>query len=118
MALPKLVCLAFAALLLSLPSIALSPVGLDGDFILGGPLDHNGSIHPGDSYLYLSLENDSASALYRALPGDAFEDPCTGFKLKAAGNVICYETSPNAHFCSFSVNLKENTVEAGVGGCF
>jgi hypothetical protein len=47
-----------------------------------------------------------------------FDDPCTGFKVKAAGNVICYQTSPNEHFCSFSVNLEKNTVEAGLGGCF
>jgi len=119
MALPRFRCLVLGAVaLFAMPSIALHPVALEGKYVLGGPLDHNGSVHSGNSHLYVSLANDSASELYRTLPGRVFDDPCTGFKVKAAGNVICYQTSPNEHFCSFSVNLEKNTVEAGLGGCF
>lgn len=114
----KLKFAAIASIVVALPSFAQDPVRLQGEYELGGPLDHNGSIQQGDSHLYISLSNDAAKTLYLSLPGDPLEDPCTGYNLKARGNVACYETTREEHFCSFSVNLEHNAVETGLGGCF
>ena len=111
--LTMLICLAAA-----ISSFAQQPVQLQGEYQLGGPLDHNGSILEGDSHLYISLSNEAAKTLYQSLPGDPFDDACTGYKLKAHGNVVCFQIKPEEHFCSFSVNLERNAVEAGLGGCF
>ncbi|MDH3375591.1 MAG: hypothetical protein OEQ39_01305 [Gammaproteobacteria bacterium] len=118
MVISKLKIAALASIVVALPSIAQNPAELQGEFELGGPLDHNGSIQQGDSHLYISLSNDAAKGLYFSLPGDPFEDPCTGYNVKGRGNVVCYEIAPDGHFCSFSVNLERNAVEAGLGGCF
>lgn len=73
----------------------------------------------GKSHLYISLTNEAAKTLYASLAGEAVEDPCTGYMVKAQGNVGCYEiVSKEKYFCSFAVNLKRNAVEAGLGGCF
>jgi len=109
---------ALASIVIALPSIAQNPVILQGEYELGGPLDHSGSVQQGESHLYISLSNDAAKELYESLPGIPVEDPCTGYQLKARGNVVCYQVSPEGHFCSFSVNLEHNEVEAGLGGCF
>ena len=110
---------ALGCIVVALPSIAQNPMMLQGEYQLGGPLDHNGSVLSGDSHLYISLSHDAATALYQSLPGDPFKDPCTGYKLKSRGNVVCYEITPNeGYFCSFSVKLDNNAVEAGLGGCF
>jgi hypothetical protein len=98
---------------------ALEPVQLSGEYQLGGRLEHNGSPTSGKSHLYISLKNDAAKSLYESLDGEPAEDPCTGYRAKAQGNVGCYEITPNKeYFCSFSVNLERNAVEAGLGGCF
>lgn len=100
-------------------SKAMEPVPLDGTFQLGGPLEHNGEVTSGASHLYLSLQGDAARRLFESLPDEPFDDPCTGYRLRAQGNVACYETEKDrVYFCSFSVNLERGTVEAGVGGCF
>lgn len=97
---------------------ASDPIALDGEYQLGGRLDHKGSPTEGSSHLYLSISNESARALFESLPGDAREDACTGYRVKGLGNVGCYETKPGeAYFCSFSVNLERASVEAGQGGC-
>ena len=100
------------------PSFAQNPVQLQDQFEIGGPLDHNGSIREGESHLYISLSDQAASKLYQSLPGKALDDACTGYKVKGRGNVVCYQINPAQHFCSFSVNLERNAVEAGLGGCF
>jgi hypothetical protein len=106
-------------LLLVSSSKALEPVRLSGEYQLGGRLEHNGSPSSGKSHLYVTLEHDAAKTLFQALDGEPIEDPCTGYRVKAGGNVGCYEITPNEqYFCSFSVNLARNAVEAGLGGCF
>ena len=98
---------------------ALEPVQLSGEYQLAGRLEHNGSPTPGKSHLYISLKNDAAKTLYESLDGKPAEDACTGYRVKSQGNVGCYEIAPNEqYFCSFSVNLESNAVEAGLGGCF
>jgi hypothetical protein len=111
---------AAVSLLALAPSVrAEGPVQLRGDYQLSGRLDHNGSPTPGKSHLYISLTDDAAKALYESLGGDPAEDPCTGYRVKAQGNVGCYEIVPNErYFCSFSINLERGAVEAGLGGCF
>lgn len=108
-----LVCLA-----VTLPSLAREPVRLEGEYALGGHLDHNGSIQGGDSHLYISITDQAATTLFQSLPGNPLDDACTGYKLKASGNVVCYQINPEQHFCSFSVNLERNVIDAGLGGCF
>lgn len=115
-----LVLLALAGLLTMVEnSEAMDAVPLEGEFQLGGPLEHNGDVTEGDSYLYVSLQGDAARRLFESLPGETFDDPCTGHRLRANGNVACYETEQEkAYFCSFSLNLERGTVGAGTGGCF
>lgn len=107
-----LICLAVA-----LPCFARKPVDLHGEYKLGGRLDHDGSILDGNSHLYISITNEAATKLFQSLPGDPLNDACTGYKLKAGGNVVCYQIKPEQHFCSFSVNLERNVIETGLGGC-
>ena len=98
---------------------ALEPVPLSGEYQLSGRLGHKGSTTPGKSHLYISLKDDAAKTLYESLGGDPAEDLCTGYRVKAQGNVVCYGIVPNQeYFCSFSVNLERGAVEAGLGGCF
>lgn len=105
--------------LLTTGAKAMEPVPLEGEFQLGGGLEHNGEILPGVSHLYLSVKGDAAKRLYDALPAEAFDDPCTGYRVRALGNVGCYEVETGKkYFCSFSVNLERGAVEAGTGGCF
>lgn len=108
------------ALLLAAPCVtAADPVQLDGEYQLGGRLDHNGSVMSGKSHLYISLTEDAARNLFTSLAAEAVEDPCTGYMVKAQGNIGCYEIVSNEkYFCSFAVNLERNAVEAGLGGCF
>ena len=102
----------------SLIAGALNPEKLEGEYQLGGRLDHKGSPTQGRSHLYISLTDEAAKALYESLAGDPREDPCTGYKVKGRGNVGCYEIEPNEkYFCSFSINLERGAVEAGLGGC-
>ena len=95
------------------------PVPLEGEYQLGGSLDHNGAIFPGRSHLYVSISGDAAQILYQSLDGDPLDDVCTGYKVKGRGNIACYEIAPEEqHFCTFSINLERSVVEAGLGGCF
>lgn len=106
--------------LLALATVAqaLEPGPLQGEYQLAGSLDSKGSPRDGSSHLYLSLRDDAAKRLYATLAEDAHEDPCTGHRLKARGNVACYEIEPNErYFCSFSIDLDRGVVEAGLGGC-
>lgn len=97
---------------------ALHPAKLEGEYQLGGRLDHQGSPARGKSHLYISLTAGAAKGLYESLAGDPRKDPCTGYKLKSQGNVGCYEIEPGKrYFCSFSINLERDAVEAGLGGC-
>ena len=112
--------LVVVALLVLVSSVrAMNPVQLTGEYQLAGRLEHDGATTPGKSHLYISLTDDAAKTLYESLGGDPAEDPCTGYRVKAQGNVGCYEIVPNErYFCSFSVNLERGAVEAGLGGCF
>ena len=112
--------LVVVTLLVFAPSVrATDPVQLKGEYQLAGRLDHSGSTTPGKSHLYISLTDDAAKTLYESLGGEPAEDPCTGYRVKAQGNVGCYEVVPNERYsCSFSVNLERGAVEAGLGGCF
>ena len=97
---------------------ALKPHTLQGEFQLAGPLGHKGSPGEGQSHLYLSLTHQAARNLYESLSADWHEDPCTGYRVKALGNVACYEIKPNEeHLCSFPVDLARGVIEAGLGGC-
>ena len=107
-----------AALAISSIAGALKPEPLQGEYQLAGPLDHKGSPGQGASHLYLSLTDSAARSLYDSLGAEPYEDPCTGYRVKARGNVACYEIAPDKkHFCSFSLNLERGTIEAGLGGC-
>lgn len=111
--------LAIAMSLLTMVSEAMEPVPLQGEFRLGGGLEHNGEVTHGNSHLYLSLQGDAAKRLFNELPAENFDDPCTGYRLRSRGNVGCYEIEKGSeYFCSFSVNLEQGRVEAGTGGCF
>jgi hypothetical protein len=114
------ISLVVAALLVLASNVrAMDPVQLRGEYQLAGRLEHNGATTPGKSHLYISLTDDAARNLYESLGGDPAHDPCTGYTVKAQGNVGCYEIVPNEqYFCSFSVNLERGAVEAGLGGCF
>jgi len=106
--------------LLALVSLtkALGPETLQGEYQLAGALDYKGSPGEGRSHLYLSLTSEAARTLYATLAEDSHEDPCTGYKVKGRGNVVCYEIKSNEdYFCSFSINLERGAVEAGLGGC-
>jgi hypothetical protein len=97
---------------------ALKPETLQGEYQLAGPLDHKGSPGEGRSHLYLSLTDAAASTLYESLAVDEHDDPCTGYRVKARGNIACYEVKrKEKHFCSFSINLDRGAIEAGLGGC-
>ena len=97
---------------------ALEPETLHGEFQLAGPLDHKGSPGEGKSHLYISLTDSAARTLYESLAVDPHDDSCTGYRLKARGNVACYEINPNEeYFCSFAINLERDAIEAGLGGC-
>jgi len=97
---------------------ALEPEVLHGEYQLAGPLDHKGSPGEGRSHLYISVTDSAARALYESLAVEPHDDSCTGYRLKARGNVACYEIKPNdEYFCSFSINLERGAIEAGLGGC-
>ena len=99
-------------------STAQSAVPLNGEYQLAGPLSHKGEPTRGDSHLYVNLTDDAAKILFHALTGKASKDMCTGYNTKGRGNLVCYEVVPEKeYFCGFSVNLTNNKVEAGLGGC-
>ncbi len=111
--------------ILTLGMLALAPmqiyagVTLEGDYQLAGPLTHQGATTPGKSHLYINLSNDAAKRLYEELDGVPTKDECTGYMVKGKGNIGCYETETGkTYFCSFSVNLENSKIEAGLGGCF
>jgi hypothetical protein len=115
----RIVFVLAALTVLALGARAASPVKLEGEYQISGPLDHSGSTTHGSSHLYVSLTGEAARTLYTSLGGDPIDDACTGYKLKGRSNVVCYEISPNERYsCSFSINLERGAVEAGLGGCF
>ena len=100
------------------PHASVSAYDLDGTFELAGKLSHKGEPIEGTSHLYISLTPDAARNLYNALDTIPVEDQCTGYTYKGKGNVVYYEINKGSQYlCSFSLNLTDNRVEAGRGGC-
>ena len=107
-----------AVILFFITNAAFSAVPLNGEYQLGGSLSHKGEPKEGKSHLYITINEDSAKKLYNSLEGKPSMDMCTGYYIKAQGGLICYETVPKEkYFCGFSINTKNNKIEAGLGGC-
>lgn len=98
---------------------ANAEVPLEGNYLISGSLDYNGSTKPGKSHIYFTVTSDAAKKLFNAFEGKPTMSACTGWNYKSQGNITCHETElGKSYFCTFSVNLIKNTVGTGLGGCF
>lgn len=105
-------------LLFFISGSVFSAVPLNGEYQLGGALSHKGEPKKGKSHLYITITDDSAKKLYHSLEGKPEKDMCTDYYVKSQGGLVCYEVTPKEkYFCGFSINTKNNKIEAGLGGC-
>ncbi|MCF6261430.1 MAG: hypothetical protein L3J98_14920 [Gammaproteobacteria bacterium] len=99
--------------------VAHADAPLEGKYVISGPLDHNGSTKSGRSHIYFTITNDAAKKMFSSFDEKPTLSKCTGWNYKSQGGITCHEVeSGKNYFCSFSINLYNGAIGAGLGGCF